>query len=144
MFDALEDAAFSHTHDLEGKGTLNQIEAETKQKSLTDALAERLKDFAVRLVLTAHPTQFYPDSVLGIIYDLSKSIADNNITEINLLLQQLGKTPFSNISSLPLLMKPIVSSGTCVIYFILLLEESIRESTKWCQSPLTNKTHWFI
>ncbi|MBL0109368.1 MAG: phosphoenolpyruvate carboxylase [Saprospiraceae bacterium] len=94
LFDALEDAAFSHTHDLEGKGTLNQIEAETKQKSLTDALAERLKDFAVRLVLTAHPTQFYPDSVLGIIYDLSKSIADNNITEINLLLQQLGKTPF--------------------------------------------------
>jgi phosphoenolpyruvate carboxylase len=44
--------------------------------------------------LTAHPTQFYPDSVLGIIHDLAKSIADNKITEINLLLQQLGKTPF--------------------------------------------------
>jgi phosphoenolpyruvate carboxylase len=94
LFDALEDAAFQRTHDLEGPGTLKQIETETKVKGLTKELAHRLKDFAVRLVLTAHPTQFYPDSVLGIIHDLTKCIAANNITEINLLLQQLGKTPF--------------------------------------------------
>ncbi len=94
LFDALEDAAYSLTHDLEGLGSLKQIESETKSKGLTKALAIRLKDFAVRLVLTAHPTQFYPDSVLGIIHDLSKCIARNQITEINLLLQQLGKTAF--------------------------------------------------
>jgi phosphoenolpyruvate carboxylase len=29
-----------------------------------------LEDFNVRTVLTAHPTQFYPGSVLGIINDL--------------------------------------------------------------------------
>lgn len=94
LFDALEDAAFDFTHDIEGPGTLKQIESETKQKGLTTELAARLKDFAVRIVLTAHPTQFYPDSVLGIIHDLTKSIAANNITEINLLLKQLGRTPF--------------------------------------------------
>ena len=75
LFDALEDAAFSNTHEMEGSGTLKQIESETRRKELTKALEERLKDFAVRLVLTAHPTQFYPDSVLGIIHDLSKCIA---------------------------------------------------------------------
>ncbi|MEO5582872.1 MAG: phosphoenolpyruvate carboxylase [Saprospiraceae bacterium] len=94
LFDALEDAAFQKTHDLEGPGTLKQIETETKMKGLTVELSKRLKDFAVRLVLTAHPTQFYPDSVLGIIYDLSKCVEGNKISEINLLLQQLGKTPF--------------------------------------------------
>ena len=94
LFDALEDAAFGMTHDLEGSGTLKQIENETRLKSLSKELTKRLKDFAVRLVLTAHPTQFYPDSVLGIIHDLSNSISTNQISEINVLLQQLGKTPF--------------------------------------------------
>ena len=41
-------------------------------------LEKKLKDFSVRLVLTAHPTQFYPGSVLGIINDLSKALAENN------------------------------------------------------------------
>ncbi|HNR07513.1 MAG TPA: phosphoenolpyruvate carboxylase [Saprospiraceae bacterium] len=94
LFDALEDAAFALTHDLEGIGTLKQIETETRVKALTGELADRLREFAVRLVLTAHPTQFYPDSVLGIIHELAQCIATNQITEINLLLQQLGKTPF--------------------------------------------------
>jgi phosphoenolpyruvate carboxylase len=60
------------------------------------ALAKKLEDFAVRLVLTAHPTQFYPGSVLGIINDLAKSLKENNTSQINMYLQQLGKTPFLN------------------------------------------------
>jgi phosphoenolpyruvate carboxylase len=57
-------------------------------------LAEKLKDFSIRLVLTAHPTQFYPGAVLGIIHDLSKALFENNTDQINIYLQQLGKTPF--------------------------------------------------
>src|SRR5690606_21660382 len=53
-------------------------------------------DFSVRLVLTAHPTQFYPGSVLSIINDLISAIKENDIHNIHLLLQQLGKTPFIN------------------------------------------------
>ncbi len=57
-------------------------------------LLKNLKDFSVLLVLTAHPTQFYPGPVLGIINDLSKALAENNASQVNVLLQQLGKTPF--------------------------------------------------
>lgn len=53
-----------------------------------------MKDFAIRLVLTAHPTQFYPGPVLGIINDLAKALAENNTNLVNTYLQQLGKTPF--------------------------------------------------
>jgi phosphoenolpyruvate carboxylase len=59
-------------------------------------LSEKLRDFSVRLVLTAHPTQFYPGSVLGIINDLVEAIAANNVSDINTYLQQLGRTPFIN------------------------------------------------
>jgi phosphoenolpyruvate carboxylase len=58
-------------------------------------LYEQLQHFSVWLVLTAHPTQFYPGTVLGIINDLSKALADNNTAQINMYLQQLGKTPFT-------------------------------------------------
>jgi phosphoenolpyruvate carboxylase len=94
LFDALEDAAFRDVNDLNGLGTLKQLESEIIQGDKQDALAEKLKDFGIRLVLTAHPTQFYPGSVLGIINDLSKALADNNASLINTYLQQLGKTPF--------------------------------------------------
>ena len=57
-------------------------------------LSKKLKDFCVRLVLTAHPTQFYPGSVLGIMNDLSKGLMENNTSQINMYLQQLGKTAF--------------------------------------------------
>lgn len=59
-------------------------------------MAKKLNDFAIRLVLTAHPTQFYPGSVLGIINDLSRALSENNASQINVYLQQLGKTPFLN------------------------------------------------
>jgi phosphoenolpyruvate carboxylase len=94
LFDALEDAAYSQLHDLNGIGTLKQLESEVLQESKQAELAEKLKEFSVRLVLTAHPTQFYPGPVLGIIYDLSKALSENNTNLINTYLQQLGKTPF--------------------------------------------------
>ena len=94
LFDALEDAAFTQIHDTSGLGTLKQLELEVLQDNKKEALAKKLKDFCIRMVLTAHPTQFYPGSVLGIINDLSKSLAENNTAQINMYLQQLGKTPF--------------------------------------------------
>lgn len=94
LFDALEDATFREVHDLNGAGTLKHIESEVIQNNQEDQLAEKLKDFSIRLVLTAHPTQFYPGSVLGIINDLARALAENNTNLINTYLQQLGKTPF--------------------------------------------------
>lgn len=94
LFDALEDAAFSTVHDMNGAGTLKDLESEVVKYEKQGALTEKLKDYCVRLVLTAHPTQFYPGSVLGIINDLSKALKDNNTNQINVYLQQLGKTAF--------------------------------------------------
>ncbi len=94
LFDALEDAAFSKVHDMNGSGTLHHLKTEIETSAKEKELEKKLKDFSVRLVLTAHPTQFYPGAVLGIINDLSRAIADNNVTLINQYLQQLGKTPF--------------------------------------------------
>lgn len=94
LFDALEDAGFKEVHDTGGVGTLKHLESEVLEHKKKDELKEKLKTFAVRLVLTAHPTQFYPGAVLGIINDLSNALADNNAVQINMYLQQLGKTPF--------------------------------------------------
>jgi phosphoenolpyruvate carboxylase len=96
LFDALEDAAFRLVNDMNGIGSLKHLENEVIQESKYKELENRLKEFAVRLVLTAHPTQFYPGSVLGIINDLSRALAENNTAQVNMYLQQLGKTPFLN------------------------------------------------
>lgn len=94
LFDALEDAAFRHVNDMSGPGTLKHLLSEVIQTNKEEELTEKLKDYSVRLVLTAHPTQFYPGAVLGIINDLSRAVVENNAAEINLYMQQLGKTPF--------------------------------------------------
>lgn len=94
LFDALEDAAFTDVRDVAGAGTLKQLELEVIQNKKEAELEKKLNDFSVQLVLTAHPTQFYPGSVLGIINDLSKALGENDAAKINMYLQQLGKTPF--------------------------------------------------
>jgi phosphoenolpyruvate carboxylase len=94
LFDALEDAAFQSVNDTQGAGTLKNLESTVSQNNKKAELIEKLGDFYVRLVLTAHPTQFYPGSVLGIINDLVGAIAENNVSNINTYLQQLGRTPF--------------------------------------------------
>ncbi len=96
LFDALEDAAYPKINDLNGVGTLKPLETKLSSYTYSETDIKKLEDFCVRLVLTAHPTQFYPGSVLGIINDLSDALKINDTEGINLLLQQLGKTPFLN------------------------------------------------
>ncbi len=94
LFDALEDASFSGIHDMQGAGTIKHLLSEVSDEDKQKDLKKKLKDFSVRLTLTAHPTQFYPGEVLGIIHDLSKELKKDNPTRINPYLRQLGKTPF--------------------------------------------------
>ncbi len=96
LFDALEDAAYDKINDLKGPGTIKQLETRLFAYDYSPEEKQKLDNFCVRLVLTAHPTQFYPGSVLGIINDLAISLRQNDTESINLLLQQLGKTPFLN------------------------------------------------
>ncbi|MBC9798346.1 phosphoenolpyruvate carboxylase [Sinomicrobium weinanense] len=94
LFDAIEDAAFPVVNNMDGRGTLRSIKEEAEGKNKTAALREFLQRFKVRPVLTAHPTQFYPGPVLGIITDLTRAIRNNDLALIEKLLAQLGKTPF--------------------------------------------------
>ncbi len=96
LFDSIEDSSFELVNDLQGKGTLPALLLRTSVENKTEELKARLDDFSMRLVLTAHPTQFYPGHVLGILTDLEKSIRESDLNQINLLLQQLGKTGFIN------------------------------------------------
>lgn len=94
LFDAIEDAAFTSLNNLEGSGSIRESREKAENQGLMDELRKFLEEFQVRTVLTAHPTQFYPGSVLGIITDLTEAIKKNNLAEIKDLLSQLGKTPF--------------------------------------------------
>lgn len=94
LFDAIEDAAFSIVNNMEGRGSLRDIKEKAGAKDREVELIDFLENFNVRPVLTAHPTQFYPGPVLGIINDLTDAIRKNNLLEIKQLLAQLGKTPF--------------------------------------------------
>lgn len=96
LFDSIEDAAFEQINDLGGKGTVAALLLQAKFENKEDALRNKLRTFGLRIVLTAHPTQFYPGFVLGILNDLEEAIRVNDIPQINQLLQQLGKTAFIN------------------------------------------------
>ncbi len=100
LFDAIEDSAFGKVGRADDSGTLKgllqQAAGSDKQR---DNISDKLKNFSLRMVLTAHPTQFYPGSVLGIMNDLIEALKTNDINSINVLLQQLGKTPFFNKTS---------------------------------------------
>ncbi len=99
LFDAVEDSSFQAVGKSDDAGLLSSIFKLTENNpALEKTVIKKLKDFSVRLVLTAHPTQFYPGSVLAIINDLIVAIKANDIHNIHLLLQQLGKTPFINKS----------------------------------------------
>lgn len=94
LFDAIEDAAFPIINNMDGIGTLRSLKESAASNNKLSELKKYLEEFKVRIVLTAHPTQFYPGTVLGIITDLSNAIKENDLHKITDLLAQLGKTPF--------------------------------------------------
>ncbi|MFT7104278.1 MAG: phosphoenolpyruvate carboxylase [Flavobacteriales bacterium] len=94
LVDALEDSAFTEVNDVQGAGSYGSLFQRASNQNALHKLKEALKAFRVRIVLTAHPTQFYPGAVLGIISDLDEAIRGNNLRNIERYLEQLGKTPF--------------------------------------------------
>ena len=94
LFDAIEDAAFPVVNNMDGLGSIRNIKERAVAEDKKPALKKLLEAFKVRVVLTAHPTQFYPGTVLGIITDLDIAIQKGDLLTIKKLLAQLGKTPF--------------------------------------------------
>jgi phosphoenolpyruvate carboxylase len=95
LFDAVEDAEFVKTGRSEDAYLLGSLlKQAAANPELNEKIVEKFKNFSLRLVLTAHPTQFYPGAVLGIITDLTEALKNNDLDNIISLLEQLGKTPF--------------------------------------------------
>lgn len=100
LFDAIEDSSFGKIGRADDSGTLQSLlQQAAVSEQAREKISEKLNDFSLRLVLTAHPTQFYPGTVLGIMTDLIEALKINDINTIDVLLQQLGKTPFFNKTS---------------------------------------------
>ncbi|MFC7345537.1 phosphoenolpyruvate carboxylase [Chryseobacterium zhengzhouense] len=96
LFDSIEDAAFPGLHSESDSGTVTNLYERSFHDHKLEKVREKLKDFSIKVVFTAHPTQFYPNSVQRILHDLRNAITNDSITNIDTLLQQLGKTPFVN------------------------------------------------
>src|ERR1700761_6929675 len=100
LFDAVEDSSFNKIGRTDDSGSLQSLlQLAAQSDKIRDDISDKLKKFSLRLVLTAHPTQFYPGTVLGIITDLIEALKHNDLNNIDVLLQQLGKTPFFNKTS---------------------------------------------
>ncbi|HOP23425.1 MAG TPA: phosphoenolpyruvate carboxylase [Gammaproteobacteria bacterium] len=98
LFDAIEDAAYETIHDFNGNGTIPYVFNRAVGSHKSSRLIKKLKDFKAKIVLTAHPTQFYQGMVLSIVKELENAIRKDDLENINVLLQQLGRTAFVNKS----------------------------------------------
>lgn len=94
LIDALEEAAFAKIHNINDSNRWEQIYTKVKNRNSESLLKELFADFSLRLVLTAHPTQFYPGKVLAISTDLTEAIKHGDVAYARDLLMQLGKTQF--------------------------------------------------
>ena len=94
LFDSVEDSSYELIKNVQGKGSLKELDIKVQATDTRKSFRELLDEVSVRIVLTAHPTQFYTGEVLGIIADLEPAIKSNKISEVDNLLRQLGKTPF--------------------------------------------------
>lgn len=94
LFDAMEDSAFTRIVDTQGPGSIKDTLNRVERSEIVDDYQKLLDEYRVRIVLTAHPTQFYTDQVLSILVDLVESLQKNDLQEINNLLLQMGNTRF--------------------------------------------------
>lgn len=94
LIDALEDAAYNKIHRIDGPNTLRQLLQRVKEDHLEWKMKSFLEKFGIRVVLTAHPTQFYTGQVLSVSEDLNKAIAAKETLKVRDLMHQLSKTPF--------------------------------------------------
>lgn len=141
LFDSVEDASFDKLIDLQHQnGTLENLYQIAQQRKKLKQVKKELQEFKVRIVFTAHPTQFYPNAVLKIIFDLEQAIKENNISEIDSLLQQLGKTPFIN-SHKP---TPLDEANSLIYYLRYVYYQSVGEVHKQLYSSFFEEKDSFI
>ena len=96
LYDSVEDAAFPKLHEHSVSLSIRDYFQLANKNKRWDKVSQKLSSFSARIVLTAHPTQFYTPPVLDIMEKLRALIVDNNADEIDVTLQQLGLTSLIN------------------------------------------------
>ena len=96
LYDSVEDAAFPKLHEHSSSLSIKDYFQLVDKNKSWEKIAKKLSTFSARIVLTAHPTQFYTPAVLDIIEELKSLILENKINDIDVVLQQLGLTSLIN------------------------------------------------
>ncbi|NQZ44085.1 MAG: phosphoenolpyruvate carboxylase [Flavobacteriaceae bacterium] len=96
LFDSVEDAAFPKLQEYTESLSINDYFELVNRSKNWDKIGKKLGSFSARIVLTAHPTQFYTPAVLDIISELRDLIDENRVDDIDQTLQQLGLTSLIN------------------------------------------------
>ncbi len=96
LYDSVEDAAFPKLNQHSSMLSIKDYFQLVQKNKSWDKAAKKLSTFSARIVLTAHPTQFYTPAILDIISELRSLILDDKIDEIDSTLQQLGLTSLIN------------------------------------------------
>jgi len=113
LYDSIEDAAFPQILKLEDSLTLKDYINLSDTTKTQAGIYQTLSNFSIRIVFTAHPTQFYSPPVLDIIAKLRNLITENDIPGMDLTLQQLGLTSLVNVK------KPTpLDEAKNIIYFL--------------------------
>ena len=96
LYDSVEDAAFPKLHKHSSSLSIKDYFQLVDKNKSWEKIAKKLSTFSARIVLTAHPTQFYTPAVLDIIEELKSLILEDKINDIDVVLQQLGLTSLIN------------------------------------------------
>jgi phosphoenolpyruvate carboxylase len=96
LYDSVEDAAFPKLHEHSDSRTIKDYFQLVNKNKKWNKVSKQLATFSARIVLTAHPTQFYTPAVLDIIEELRNLILEDKINDIDVVLQQLGLTSLIN------------------------------------------------
>lgn len=96
LYDSVEDSAFPKLQKYSSSLTIKDYFELVNRTKNWDKVSKKLSTFSARIVLTAHPTQFYTPAVLDIISELRSLIDEDRIYDIDVTLQQLGLTSLIN------------------------------------------------
>lgn len=96
LYDSVEDSAFPKLQEYSSSLTIKDYFELVNRTKNWDKVSKKLSTFSARIVLTAHPTQFYTPAVLDIIAELRSLIDEDRIHDIDVTLQQLGLTSLVN------------------------------------------------
>ena len=72
LYDSVEDAAFPKLHEHSSSLSIKDYFQLVDKNKSWEKIAKKLSTFSARIVLTAHPTQFYTPAVLDIIEELNR------------------------------------------------------------------------